>query len=138
MAVAAAQVVGKEIEGSREKIQSDLDGKIKTLTLAHDAELAQLRSKFDSDSAGWQATLAARDDRIKTLNGSAKTFRQQANDLSVQLSAAKTPEETTALKSRIGELEAKAKKAEVESVGVVCSKQTVPDDMLAALRGEAP
>ena len=60
-AVAAAQVAGKEIEGSREKIQTDLDSKIKTLTLAHDAELVQLQSKFDGESAGWKTTLAARD-----------------------------------------------------------------------------
>ena len=137
-AVAAAQVAGKEIEGSREKIQTDLDSKIKTLTLAHDAELVQLQSKFDGESAGWKTTLAARDDRIKTLNGSAKTFRQQADDLSGQLAAAKSPEESKALKARIAELETKANKAEVESAGVVCSKQTVPDDMLAALRGVAP
>lgn len=136
--VAAAQVAGREIEGSRQQIQTDLDSKILTLTRTHDAELVQLRSKFDSDSAAWTVTLAARDERIKALNGSAKSFRQQADDLSGQLATAKSPEQSNALKSRIAELEGKAKKAEVESVGVVCSEQTVPDDMLAALRGEAP
>lgn len=137
-ALEAAQKAGEEIKVSRDKIQGELDSKIKTLTTTHDTQLQQIRSKFDTESAEWKTLLASRDARIVTLNSSAKSFRQQADDLARQMGSAKSPEESNALKARIAALEGQAKSAEVEIKGVECSAQPVPNDMLAKLRGEAP
>ena len=137
-ALEAAQKAGEEIKVSRDKIQGELDNKILALTTTHDTQVQQIRSKFDSESAEWKTLLASRDARIVALNSSAKSFRQQADELTRQLGSAKSPEESYALKARIAALEGQAKLAEVEIKGVECSAQSVPNDMLAKLRGEAP
>lgn len=137
LALEAAQKAGEQIKVSRDKIQGELDTKIKALTTSHDTQVQQIRSKFDSESAEWKTLLAGRDARIVTLNSSAKTFRQQADDLTRQLGSAKSPEESNALKARIAALEGQAKTVEVEIKGVECSAQPVPRDMLAKLRGES-
>ena len=137
-ALEAAQKAGEEIKVSRDKIQGELDSKILALTTSHDTQVQQIRSKFDSESVEWKTLLASRDTRIVALNSSAKTFRQQADDLTRQLGSAKSLEESNALKARIAALEGQAKRAEVEIKGVECSAQAVPNDMLAKLRGESP
>lgn len=137
-ALVAAQKLGEEATAARDRIQAEADNKLKLISAEREAEVKQLRTSFDAQTVGFNQKLAERDNRILALNKTARTERQTAQDLKLQLAGAKSPEERDALQARIAEAERRATKAETESIGVDCSKREVPAYLLADLRVGAP
>ena len=137
-ALVAAQKMGAEATATRDRIQAESDHKLKLISAEREAEVTTLRTRFDSQTVGFNLKLADRDKRIAVLNKTASAERQTAADLKGQLANAKSPEERNALLTRIAEAEGRAKKAETDSIGVDCSKREVPAYLLADLRLVAP
>lgn len=137
-ALELAQKAGNELKASHDKLQAELDGRLKSLKAEHDAEVDKIRTDFASQTVVWNQTLAERDSRLRAANQTANSARQQADTLKGQLATAKSPQERQELQARLDAAQAQVAKAETESIGIDCSKRPVPAFLLAGLRLETP